>query len=449
MCSQIFRSFVGNLEDHWNPVRVRGNDMNATDKKRGLRIGIINNFMPPGQQHPVTGSERQFCAVYPKFPLSPTAPKQHAGFDIPACDPFGWSKLEPVCKNDDRAPPGGAWRSFSESFVHVTRVSAMAVPPKLGSVGSMSSPGFIPPDHKITFADSTPLLQEPDALRSRASEDGFLFFKHFLPPEEVLALRTELLEVVERHGWRQPGQDALGGRINLDALNFVPDARMRDDIGVSISAYKNAQKLERLHRLPHHPKLLAFYRRFFEREVLVHPRHIARMVTGHRTMVPTPPHQDFPLIQGTAGTWTCWIPLGNCPRSMGGLSMLRGSHRQGYQPIQSSKGAGGIAVPLCPWETEWAEGDYEAGDLITFPSYTIHKALRCLDKELIRLSLDVRYQPVDEPVEEKSLLPHCDLTWEEIYAGWGSDELKYYWRKLPLQLIPWNDTYMQPARRIC
>ena len=76
-------------------------------------------------------------------------------------------------------------------------------------------------------------------------------------------------------------------------------------------------------------------------------------------------------------------------------------------------------------------------------------SLRCQDKELIRLSLDVRYQSADEPVEQKSLLPHCDLTWEEIYEGWESDELKYYWEKEPLSIAPWEDSYMQPSTRIC
>ena len=299
------------------------------------------------------------------------------------------------------------------------------------------------------FTDSTPLLQDFDALRSRAEEDGFLFFKRFLPREDVLDVRADELAVVERHGWRQPGQDALGGRINLDAINGVPDEGLRRDIGVSAAAYNDVQRLERMHRLPHHPNLLEFYRNLFGSPVLVHPRHIARMITGHRMVSPTPPHQDFPLIQGTAKTWTCWIPLGDCARTMGGLTILKGSHRHGYLPIQPSKGAGGIAVPLCPWETEWFEGDYEAGDIITFPSYTIHKALRCQDKELIRLSLDVRYQSTDEPVEQKSLLPHCDLTWEDIYAGWESDDLKYYWKKAPLSIVPWEDRYMQPSRRIC
>jgi hypothetical protein len=302
---------------------------------------------------------------------------------------------------------------------------------------------------KVNFVDSTLLLGDNAALHARAEADGFLFFKHFLPAEDIFELRAQLLGVVGRHGWRQPDQGRLDGRIDLDAINRIPDADMREDIGVSSAAYDDVQRLELLHRLPHHPRLLAFYRSFFDREALVHPRHIARMVTGHRAIVPTPPHQDFPLIQGTANTWTCWIPLGDCPRALGGLTILRGSHRHGYIPIQTSKGAGGIAAQLCPSETEWAEGDYEAGDIITFPSHTVHKALRCQDKEMIRLSLDVRYQSVDEPIEEKSLRPHCGLTWEEIYAGWQSQDLQYYWRNKQPRLTPWDDRYMQPGRRIC
>jgi hypothetical protein len=280
--------------------------------------------------------------------------------------------------------------------------------------------------------------------------DGFLFFRGFLPREDVLALRSEMLGVVERHGWRKPDQDRLGGRLDLDALNLVPDEMMHSGIGVSTTAYDDVQKLEAMHAFPHHPRLLGFYRMLFGSEVLVHPRHIARMITGHRCMIPTPPHQDFPLIQGSDQTWTCWIPLGDCPRSLGGLSMLKGSHRNGYLPIQPTKGAGGLAVPICPHEADnWVEGDYEAGDIITFPAYTVHKGLRCIDKELIRLSLDVRYQPADQPVEERSLRPHCDLDWEEIYENWKNDDLKYYWEKVNPRLSPWNPDLHKPARRIC
>lgn len=299
------------------------------------------------------------------------------------------------------------------------------------------------------FIDSTALLADPSALRQRAAEDGYLFFKQFLPKAEIAALRADMLGVVEKYGWRQKGQDTYGGLIDVDALNQVPEEQMRTDIGVSTAAYNDVQRLERFHRLPHHPRLLALYRTLFDQEVLVHARHIARMITAHKSVFPTPPHQDFPLIQGTSNTWTCWFPIGDCPRELGGLTVLKGSHRYGFLPIQPAKGAGGIAIPLCAYDKDWVEGDFEAGDILTFSSYTIHRALRCQWKDQIRLSLDVRYQSIDEPVEAKSLLPHCDLTWEDIYAGWEKDDLKYYWRDLLLESSAWDDSYLQPKRRIC
>jgi len=302
---------------------------------------------------------------------------------------------------------------------------------------------------KIPFADSSLLLDDMDALRKRANRDGFLFFRGFLPADEVLAVRRDMLCVLEKFGWRQPGLDSRDCRVLLDKLNEVPDGEMREDIGVSHAAYHDVQKLESLHRLPHHPKLLALFRRLFDSEILVHPRHIARMITGHRVMTPTPPHQDFPLIQGTVETWTCWMPMGDCPRELGGLTFLKGSHHNGYLPIQNAKGAGGLAVRLCPWENEWCEGDYQTGDIVIFPSHTVHKGVRCLIKDAVRLSLDVRYQSVHEPIEERSLQPHCSLAWKEIYRNWRNQEYQYYWRKHPLRLVPFDDAYHIPGKRIC
>jgi hypothetical protein len=300
------------------------------------------------------------------------------------------------------------------------------------------------------FIDSSSLLGNPAALLERAASEGYLFFKSLLPTADVLEVRRDMLAVVERHGWRQPQMDALDGRVDLEAINRTPDLEVRGDIGVPSKAYEDVQRLESFHRLPHHPRLLALYRDLFGgRKVLAHPRHIARMMTPHASLVPTPPHQDFPLIQGTSNTWTCWFPVGDCSMKLGGLSVLRGSHRKGYLPIQISDGAGNIAAQLCDGENEWIEGDYTCGDVLTFPSHTVHKALKPQVRDSIRLSLDVRFQPADEPIEEKSLKPHCDLTWEEIYAGWTNEALKYYWQKDDLELAPWNAVLMQPSRRIC
>lgn len=313
---------------------------------------------------------------------------------------------------------------------------------------ALALPSVAISDTFARFEDATPLLESPQALRERGERDGYLFFKQLLPAADLKPLRDEMLDIVASHGWLQPMLDAPD-QINLDALSQVPAEQMRTDIGVSSAAYDDVQRLESFHHLPHHPRLLALYRTLFGEEVLVHPRHIARMITAHPAMHPTPPHQDFPLVQGTQNTWTCWFPLADCPRAMGSLSVLRGSHQKGYLPIQPAMGAGSITAQLCVGESDWVEGDFAAGDVLTFPSTTVHKALPCLYKDRIRLSLDVRYQPVSAPIEAKSLLPHCGLSWEEIYAGWQHEDLKYYWRALSLQQSPWDPTLLQPSRRIC
>ena len=90
-----------NLEDHRESLRVRGNDMDAADKKRILSIRIVLDFMSPGQHNPITRKEYAFRTICRDFTMARATPKQHAGLDPPACDSFGWSELEPIRKDND------------------------------------------------------------------------------------------------------------------------------------------------------------------------------------------------------------------------------------------------------------------------------------------------------------------------------------------------------------
>jgi len=300
------------------------------------------------------------------------------------------------------------------------------------------------------FEDSTPWLDQPEALRARAREAGYLFFRRLLPAEAVLAVRRDILGVVDAFGWRAPGQSPEGGLLDEAAMNTVPDDALRRDIGVSVEAYEAVQKLESVHRLPHHPAFGRLFGALLGPGAMPHPRHIVRMISCHRAMVPTPLHQDFPLIQGTQNTWTCWFPLGACPREMGSLTVQKGSHRLGCLPVSGARGAGGIMAQLCPGEEgEWIAGDFEPGDGLVFSSLTLHRALANHRRLEMRLSMDIRYQSTDEPIEERSLQPHCKLGWEAIYAGWEKRDLQYYWRQYPLKLAPFDNRLNQPSVRIC
>ena len=125
--------------------------------------------------------------------------------------------------------------------------------------------------------------------------------------------------------------------------------------------------------------------------------------------MPTPIHQDFIHIQGTRNVWTAWIPFGNIRGSLGGLAVLKGSHKQGVLAVTAAAGAGGLESILCNIDLPWVEHDYEIGDVLTFHSCTVHKSLPNLMGNRVRLSCDYRYQPGDEDLEEKSLKPHMQL----------------------------------------
>lgn len=307
------------------------------------------------------------------------------------------------------------------------------------------------PNEDHEFVDSQPLLEAQDwpALRARAEQEGYLFFRQLLPADELIAVRRPIFRILleagllTAEGWED-------GLVDLPFLSEIPREAMRLDIGVPTEIYHAVQRLEVVHRLPHLPSLINLYTGLFGEDVFVHPRHIIRMITPHPDMHPTPHHQDFPLIQGSEQTWTCWFPLIHCPREMGALTILRQSHHLGYVPIQPEEGAGNIAAQLCPSDgNAWVSGHFALGDMLTFPCFTIHRALKASIRDRVRLSFDVRYQPASQPIEAKSLLPHCELSWPEIYEGWKGDSLQYYWQKRPLRNRDWNPDLLQPSQRIC
>ena len=169
----------------------------------------------------------------------------------------------------------------------------------------------------------------------------------------------------------------------------------------------------------------------------------------HRELAPTPSHQDYLHIQGAEQTWTCWVPLGDIPQSLGGLAMLKGSHQSGLLGVTNAPGAGGLETILCGLDYEWQGCDFTAGDILTFHSHTVHKSLPNQHPDLIRLSCDFRYQPIHEPIEQASLMPHGTFNWEELYEGWTNPELQYYWRDRTFEMTTFDDSIRWQKEKIC
>jgi ectoine hydroxylase-related dioxygenase (phytanoyl-CoA dioxygenase family) len=282
---------------------------------------------------------------------------------------------------------------------------------------------------------SSDLLGDPDALRARLDEDSYLYLPGLLDRDKVLALRHDMVHVLAERKWLRADEYLM------DAISIIPPLREGED--AFLEAYDAVQKLEAFHTLAHDEALVGVMRDVVGPTAFPHPLKIARLSFPGNYEVSTPPHQDYPNNQGTEDLVASWIPVGDCPIVQGSLAVLRGSSRYGVLPLDRHPGAGNrqAVVPLHMLEElRWVTTDFEAGDVLLFPSTAVHASLHNASDFTMRLSVDFRYQQEGEPLTDLVLHPHFQrLTWDEVYEGWQSDEHQYYWRNLDYQVVPFED----------
>lgn len=250
--------------------------------------------------------------------------------------------------------------------------------------------------------------------RSALQRDGFLFFKRRLPPEALRLVHRAFCDAAFEAGWaRDPGSEDRPPSADTQAACASPDPAY---LGVYHKLYKN----ERFHCLTHLPEIEELARYLIGTEAIVHPRIVGRLIFPRRPDFTTPPHQDFFQVRGSPNFVTFWIPLHDCSVSHGSLRIARGSHARGLLPVIPSPGASGATVDVSPEAFDWFGGDVERGDVIAFHGMTVHMAGHN-DTDLLRFSVDMRWQSQSEPVSERSLEfnPLSDLNWDGVTAGWS------------------------------
>jgi phytanoyl-CoA dioxygenase PhyH len=297
------------------------------------------------------------------------------------------------------------------------------------------------------FRVSNDAIDDPEELRRRFDAEGYLFFRSLQDPDRLRALRRDILAVCREGGWLTPGTELMDGIAD-------PARRCTEGDLAYAQVYHEIYKLEPFHRAGHWPEVLSTMQKVIGGPVLPHPQKIARLWFPQYAEHTTPIHQDFVHFQGTYQTYTCWAPVGDCPRELGGLAVLPGSHRiNAVHDHHFSLGAGSLAIGTDQLEGQWVTTDYAIGDTLIFHSLTVHQALPNTTADRLRVSLDNRYQPLDQPIAEHMLLPHLrghhELTWDEVYRDWRSPDLQYYWKDLGLEVLPkdesWNARVFEEA----
>jgi len=281
--------------------------------------------------------------------------------------------------------------------------------------------------------EANQLLDNVAALRERLAADGYLLFRSVVPVERLSELREQITRILADQGWIEDGEK------RMDAI--ARGRPRREGQPRFFRAHDKIVKLEALHSLAHEPHLMNVMRKALGDSAFPHPLSIVRLIFPDSPELSTPPHQDYPNNQGTPNLTAAWMPLADCSVKDGSLAVLEGSHKRGVLPLRFHLGAGNRQAVL-PEEfssLRWVGADFRLGDLVLFPSLTVHKAMENHNPERMRLSVDFRYQLEGEALTEGCLKPHFErISWEEIYADWQSDELKYYWRDKDYVEVPWN-----------
>ncbi len=285
------------------------------------------------------------------------------------------------------------------------------------------------------FINSSDIRNDGAALAARMRRDGYLFLPGLMPRDAIGSVQRQIGAIARDAGWLRRDAPVEDAAADIEGFCVDPDPTY-------LKTLRRINRLEDYHALKHHPALVGLLEMMLGGPILPHPRVLMRNIFPARDEFTTKAHQDFPNVQGTTEVYTAWMPLIDCPMDVGPLQVAVGSHTSGVYEFGIAGGAGGIEVKD-PLQGTWASSGFAAGDVLLFHSMLVHKGVPNHSNKL-RMSMDVRYQLVSEPFNIDNANPDGQpLSWDEVYAGWQSDELKYYWKRLPLTLKAFDPQWFE------
>ncbi len=263
-------------------------------------------------------------------------------------------------------------------------------------------------DHTTTFPseelgemrDSGDLLGDPEALRERIAEDGYLLLRGLIDREKVLAARETILAYMEERRGLEPGSRPLDGVMGEYGKS------------VALMGKKPITHHEAVKRVLEGEELFEFFGAYFGEPALTFDYKWLRAV-GHEKF--TGCHYDVVYMgQGSQRLHTTWIPFGDIAVEQGTLAVCRGSHSEpgfarlretyGKHDVDRDRGAGWFSTDpseiTSTFGGQWLTTDYRAGDVVIFGLYLMH-ASTTNTTNLWRLSCDIRFQPAADPADSR------------------------------------------------
>jgi len=238
-----------------------------------------------------------------------------------------------------------------------------------------------------------------------------------LDPDMVRGVGMAGLSALQQAGWTQPGGDPVTARPQLP----VRAIKMRDAFGDA--GYRHILALPGFNMIPFTSPLADLMGQIMGPAGFCYPLKLPRIVYP-TTVVPHQPgsvvHKDYQSVQDM---FTCWTPLGDVPRSLGGLALQPGSQATSRVRYR----------PLTKLEPGWLTTDYQPGDVLVFHCLTTHAALPNLGDRM-RFSVEYRWQLADQPAPRRMVMgPHGAEMGSRLFARTP------WWRPIPQGVALFDD----------
>jgi hypothetical protein len=274
-----------------------------------------------------------------------------------------------------------------------------------------------PGDRLGELRDSSDLLNNITALKSRIARDGYLLLRNFIDRDTVLNAREGIVKYLDEKSALVKGEPLLDARMPKTGR----EVRMT---GQNIITHQPSS-LE----LFENKRLFEFFERFFDQPSVTYDYKWLRAV-GNENF--TGCHYDVVYMgRGSKNVHTVWIPIGEIPVSQGTLAICEGSHNMSsFARLRNTYG--GLDVDRDrvtegwfssdPYEiTEkfggrWLTTNFNPGDILIFGLYTLHASTTNLTDKF-RISCDIRFQPSGEELDERWAGKN-----PKGHYAWGKDE---------------------------
>jgi hypothetical protein len=271
-------------------------------------------------------------------------------------------------------------------------------------------------------------IAEMTACQRALQQEGYLYLKNFWNRTDILSVRRQLVEAMEKAALLDPSRDPMIAIPNPSKINRTQDKRTGSaTIGTIVDHVPSIKKIL------FEGRIMDFFDRFLGGSSLHYDQIWYRSINPG---LGTVPHCDIVYMgRGTQNLYTAWIPWGDIDLRMGGLMILEDSlaHQQRLSPylhrdVDTYCSNRPQPDPLdldtkndrkvwSGWLSEnpvslrerlggrWLTAEqFKMGDLVIFSTKLVHASLDN-HSDRIRISTDTRYQLASEPVDERWVGP--------------------------------------------